>query len=131
MVNQDITEDQIQQIVDSKNPTAFMQQALMIPDAMLDRVANIEERHGGILKIEQGVMDLQELWGQLAILIDEQQEQLDLIENNVEQTLNYVQKGNTNLKKAKKSQESARKTAFCIICIVVIIVVIFGVFVFQ
>merc|ERR1711933_476049 len=70
LVNQDITEEQIQEIVDSNNPTAFMQQALMIPDAMLARVANIEERHAGILHIEQGVKELQELWGQLAILID-------------------------------------------------------------
>ena len=107
-----------------------MQQALMIPDAMIDRVANIEERHMGILHIEQGVRELQELWGQLAILIDEQQEQLDFIENNVEQTLNYVQKGNENLKKAKKSQENARKTAFCIIFVVVIVLVIFAIFVF-
>jgi len=121
LVNQDITEEQIEEIVESKDPTAFMQQALMIPDAMIDRVADIEKRHEGILNIEKGVKELQEMWGQLAVLVDEQQEQLDHIENNVEQTLNYVQKGNKNLEKAKKSQNGARKTAMCIIFIVFII----------
>ena len=124
MVNQDITEEQIEEIVESSDPTAFMQQALMIPDAMIDRVADIEKRHEGILNIEKGVKELQELWGQLAVLIDEQQEQLDNIENNVEQTLNYVQKGRKQLVKAKKHQENARKTLFCMICVVFVIAII-------
>ena len=79
---------------------SFMQQALMIPDAMIDRVAEIEKKHQGILNIEKGVKELQELWGQFGALIDEQQEQLDNIEHNVEQTLNYVQKGQNELIKA-------------------------------
>eukprot|EP01083_Nonionella_stella_P291043 990409_1 len=111
LVNQDITDEQIEEIVESNDPTAFMQQALMIPDAMIDRIADIEKRHEGILNIEKGVRELHELWGNLAVLIDEQQEQLDHIENNVEQTLNYVQKGKQNLEKAKTKQEKARKTA--------------------
>ena len=130
MVNQDITDEQIEEIVDSNDPTAFMQQALMIPDAMIERVADIETRHRGILNIEKGVKELQELWGQLAVLIDEQQEQLDYIENNVEQTLNYVQRGNKNLKKAKESQNNARKTAMCTICVVFVIAILLFFFVF-
>merc|ERR1719347_785961 len=131
MVNQDITEEQIQEIVDSKDPTAFMQQALMIPDAMLDRVVDIERRHEGILRIEQGVKELQELWTQLAMLVDEQQEQLDKIENNVEQTLEYVQKGKIQLEKANKSQMSARRT-MCGFCMCVMIAVIIGaIFLFK
>lgn len=118
LVNQDITEEQIEEIVESADPTAFMQQALMIPDAMIDRVVEIEKKHQGILNIEKGVKELRELWGQLGALIDEQQEQLDHIENNVEQTLHYVQKGQNELRKAKKSQEKARKMTLCIICIV-------------
>eukprot|EP00486_Rosalina_sp_Unknown_P016732 CAMPEP_0201581198 /NCGR_PEP_ID=MMETSP0190_2-20130828/64534_1 /ASSEMBLY_ACC=CAM_ASM_000263 /TAXON_ID=37353 /ORGANISM="Rosalina sp." /LENGTH=222 /DNA_ID=CAMNT_0048018653 /DNA_START=52 /DNA_END=717 /DNA_ORIENTATION=- len=62
LVNQDITEEQIEEIVESADPTAFMQQALMIPDAMIDRVAEIEKKHQGILNIEKGVKELQELW---------------------------------------------------------------------
>eukprot|EP00483_Globobulimina_turgida_P001306 UN01308 len=81
LVNQDITDEQIEEIVESNDPTAFMQQALMIPDAMIDRVVDIEKRHEGILNIEKGVRELHELWGQLAVLIDDPQEQLDHIEN--------------------------------------------------
>lgn len=121
LVNQDITDEQIEEIVESNDPTAFMQQALMIPDAMLDRVADIEKRHQGILNIEQGVKELQVLWGQLAILVDEQQEHLDHIESNVEQTLNYVQRGKENLVKAQKSQKASRKMAMCMCCGVIII----------
>ena len=131
LVNADITQEQIEEIVESADPTAFMQQALMIPDAMIDRVIEIEKKHQGILNIEKGVKELQELWGQLASLVDEQQEQLDNIENNVEQTLNYVQKGRKELVKAKKSQENARKTAFCIICVVFIVAIGIALFLFN
>ena len=123
-MNQDITDEQIEEIVESKDPTAFMQQALMIPDAMIDRVADIENRHQGILNIEKGVRELQELWGQLAVLVDEQQEQLDHIEQNVEQTLNYVQKGRKNLVQARESQSSARKTMLCICCVTIIVMAV-------
>jgi len=125
MVNQDITDEQIEQIVESNNPTAFMQQALMIPDAMIDRVVDIERRHEGILSIERGVKELQELWNQLAVLVDDQQEQLDQIEKNVEQTLDYVQKGKIALEKANQSQMSARRTmcGFCV-CVVIAAVII-------
>jgi len=120
MVNADITEEQIEEIVESNDPSAFMQQALMIPDAMIDRVVDIERRHEGILSIEKGVRELQELWTQLAVLVDDQQEALDRIEKNVEQTLDYVQKGKIALDKANQSQMSARRTmcGFCM-CIVV------------
>lgn len=131
MVNQDITEEQIEEIVDSADPTAFMQQALMIPDAMLDRVAEIEKKHQGILNIERGVKELQELWGQLAVLIDEQQEQLDHIEANVDQTLNYVQKGRQELDKAKEHQQNARKTACCIVVIGIVVVGVISVVLFM
>eukprot|EP01083_Nonionella_stella_P096580 271552_1 len=131
LVNQDITAEQIEEIVESSDPTAFMQQALMIPDAMIDRVADIEKRHQGILNIEKGVKELQELWGQLAVLIDDQQEELDHIESNVEQTLNYVQKGKQNLAKARKNQQNARKTACCTILIICVIALILVFVVFK
>jgi len=131
MVNQDITEEQIEQIVESNDPTAFMQQALMIPEAMLDRVVDIERRHEGILNIEKGVKELQELWTQLAVLVDDQQEMLDHIEKNVEQTLDYVQKGKIQLEKANASQMSARKTMCCFCICIIIAALIGGVVVFA
>merc|ERR1719244_2095494 len=85
MVNQDITEEQIEQIVESNDPTAFMQQALMIPEAMLDR-----------------------------------------IEKNVEQTLDYVQKGKIQLEKANASQMSARRT-MCCFCVCIVVAAVIGV----
>ena len=131
MVNQDITDEQIEQIVDSNDPTAFMQQALMIPEAMLDRVVDIERRHEGILNIEKGVRELQELWTQLAVLVDDAQEQLDKIEKNVEQTLDYVQKGKIQLEKANASQMSARRTMCCFCMCVVIAAIVVGIVMFA
>ncbi len=58
-----------------------MNESLMISDEMLDRVCEIEERHNGIVSIQRGIMELNELFNSLSILIDEQQVLLDDIEN--------------------------------------------------
>lgn len=119
LINENITEEQIDAIVKSNgDPAVFMQQALFIPDAVIDCVANIEEKHDGILSIERGVQELQELWNQLGILIDAQQEDLDCIQMNVDQTLDYVQKGTKHLEKAKQYQINARKVFACVQCTV-------------
>lgn len=122
LVNREITDEQIDEIVNSSDPTKFMQQALLIPDAMIDRIAEIEERHEGILSIEKGVKELTELWNQLSFLIDEQQEQLDNIEANVDQTRKYVTQGNKELQKASEYQLSARKKTMCLIALLFVVV---------
>ncbi|ETO36041.1 hypothetical protein RFI_01020 [Reticulomyxa filosa] len=91
---------------------------------VLDRVAEIEERHEGILQIEQGVRDLQEMFNQLALLVDSQQEVLDQIENNVNQTLNYTEKGHKELQKAHEYQKSFRKRQCCLLAILFIAAIV-------
>ena len=99
-------------------------------DQLLDRVAEIEDRHQGMLKIEKSIKELHELWIELNVMVTEQQENLDRIEANVEQTKQYVEKGVKNLETAEKKQKSARKLTCCAVClcliIAVILVVVFG-----
>ena len=80
-----------------------------VNDQMLDRLAELEARHNGMLKIEQEVKELQEMWVELHTLIMEQQELLDNIENNVLQTRDYVQSGVKHITKAEVHQKQSRK----------------------
>ena len=130
LVNSDVTDEQIEEIVNSSDPSLYMQQHLMmVPDAMLDRVSQIEERHEGIVQIEQGVRELQQLFQDLATLVDAQQEQLDQIEYNVNQTLDYTERGNDQLEKAHRHQKSARRKQFYL-CLVLLVITLIFVFVF-
>jgi t-SNARE complex subunit (syntaxin) len=102
-----------------------------ISDAMLDRLAELEERHEGMVAIQKGMQELNEMWRELAVLITEQQEMLDNIEFNVDQTHHYVEKGVVQLVKAEDHQRAARKyklwvTACGVIILLVIVMSVLG-----
>ena len=80
-----------------------------VSDQMQDRLAELEARHNGMMQIEQGVKELQEMWNELHTLIIEQQEILDNIENNVLQTKDYVMSGVKHIHKAEEHQKQSRK----------------------
>ena len=130
----ELTEERMDYMVD--NPAeleSFLQnkfEGMAAADALLDRVAEIEDRHKGMLKIERSIKELHELWMELNVMVSEQQEHLDRIEANVEETKNYVKKGVVNLEKGEKKQKSARKLKCCAVCmllvIAIIVVIVFG-----
>lgn len=126
IVNPDITDDAIEELIQSKDPQAFMKDQMMGPSAhVIDRVAEIEERHEGILRIEQGVKEIQELFNDLAFLVDIQGEKLQNIEDNVMQTSEYTAAAGVELKKAEVSAKKARKKqCYILICCLIILVVI-------
>lgn len=74
----------------SPHPGQIFQTAVIqMDDSLLDAVQEIEHRHKGILSIEQGVREIQELFNDLACLVDLQQETLDVIERNIMDTSKY------------------------------------------
>ncbi|ETO26141.1 syntaxin 1A-like protein [Reticulomyxa filosa] len=80
-----------------------------INPAMLDRLNEIESRTQGMMKIYESLEELRTMWHELNFLISAQQEYLDSIENNVEQTKHYVAQATIHLGKAEKSQKTSRK----------------------
>jgi len=109
IIKADITEEEIDMIMSSPNPGQCLQQLMEVPDAMVDRLVEIEERHEGILHIQKGVKEVQEMWQDLSLLIDAQAEMMDQVEKNVAATKNYTEKGVEHVKKAETLQLAARK----------------------
>jgi len=114
---------------DPQRADEFIQQQFQmvdVGDEFLDRLADIEQRHEGMKKIEQSIRELHELFTELSILVNEQQERLDSITNNVEQTKDYVKSGVVHLEKAEKHQKCTRKMQFymCGACFVILLVII-------
>jgi len=108
----------------------YLQQQLNleISDAMMDRIVELEERYEGMLRIEQSIRELQELWQELYIMITEQQELLDNISYNVTQTKDYVQSGVHHLEAAEQHQKTSRKLQLCLgICVIVILIIVLAV----
>ncbi|CAD2218877.1 syntaxin 1B/2/3 [Angomonas deanei] len=87
-------------------------------------LANVIETRNDIMRIEQSMRTLNQLFNDLAFLVHEQGELIDIVLNNVKQANNYVEQGRKELKKARKYQKKSKKKMFCLICCVVVIVVL-------
>ena len=129
----ELDEEKIDYMVDHPDQLeSFLQkkfEGMAAADALLDRVAELEDRHQGMMKIEKSIKELHELWNELNVMVTEQQENLDRIEANVEETKHYMEKASKNLVSAEKKQKSSRKLACCAVCCLLIIAILVIVFV--
>nr|XP_043613039.1 syntaxin-132-like [Erigeron canadensis] len=76
---------------------------------VVDTLAEIQERHDAVIELERKLLELQQIFQDLAILADAQGEMLDNIEKHVSTAVDHVQNGNKALQKTKKLQKNTRK----------------------
>lgn len=122
IVDSNISPEQIEKILDSGQAEEFVGQALVSED--LDNVVReIEERHKGILRLEAQVMEIYQLFQDLATLVDIQQETLDVIENRIKTAKDFTENAVQDLKKGEEYQIKTRKRTCCILFLVLGILV--------
>ncbi|PWZ34573.1 Syntaxin-132 [Zea mays] len=92
---------------------------------VLDTLQEIQERHDTVKEIERKLLDLQQIFLDLAVLVEAQGEMLDNIETQVTGAAEHIQTGTNLLQKAKKLQKNTRKwTCIGIIILLIIILII-------
>jgi len=84
----------------------------------------IRERHQGIKDIETRVVELNEMFRDLAVMVDEQGVEIDNIESHLANAEEYTNQGVVEVQQAEKSQRSARNKLCCIAVIGVIVVAV-------
>ena len=84
----------------------------------------IIERESEIRNIEQSVGELNELFRDVAHIVREQGEAFDVIENNVQNTVQDTRNADLELRSANRYQKQARGKACCLLLILVIVLVI-------
>jgi len=76
---------------------------------------DIQARHKEILKLEESLRELHQLFVDMAVLVEAQGELLDQIENQVSNAVGYTEKGAKELEKANYYQKKSRKKMCCLI----------------
>jgi len=84
----------------------------------------IVERESEIRNIEQSVGELNELFRDVAHIVTEQGEQLDIISENVENTRDDTRGADVELRSASRHQRNARSKACCLLLILAVILTI-------
>jgi len=123
IVDKDITDDEVEKIVESGKAQEVIKQALMSDD-LDDVVRDIEERHQDILKLERQVLEVYELFRDLAQLVDLQQDSLDVIDARIQSAKNYTERAEVELTEAEDYQKKARKRQCIILGIVIAVLVV-------
>ncbi|KAH9793091.1 Syntaxin-132 [Citrus sinensis] len=117
-------EETIDHLIETGNSEQIFQKAIQEQGRgqVLNTLEEIQERHDAVKEIEKKLLDLQQIYMDMAVLVEAQGEILDNIESQVSNAVTNVQSGTTALQSAKKHQKSSRKW-MCIAIIILLIIV--------
>ncbi|KAF5471968.1 hypothetical protein F2P56_008725 [Juglans regia] len=117
-------EETIERLIDTGDSEQIFQKAIQEQGRgqIMATVAEIHERHDAVREVERKLLDLQQIFLDMAVLVDAQGDMLNNIESQVSSAVDHVNQGNTALQKAKSLQKNSRKW-MCIAIIILLIIV--------
>lgn len=119
------TNDELEEMLEQGNSAVFTQGIIMETQQAKQTLADIEARHADIIKLENSIRELHDMFMDMAMLVENQGELVDRIEYHVETTKNHVNEGQHQLKSAQEYQTKARKKKiFIIICLIVLLIIL-------
>ncbi|KAL6519287.1 hypothetical protein OROGR_018607 [Orobanche gracilis] len=118
-------EKTIDTLIDTGDSEQIFQNAIRGRGQAMETLAEIQERHDAVRDLEKKLLDLQQIFMDMGVLVDAQGDMLDNIKSHVSSAVDHVQTGNTALQKAKSLQRNSRKwMCFAIIFLLVIVAII-------
>lgn len=90
---------------------------------VLETVVEIQDRHDAAKEVEKSLLELHQVFLDMAVMVEAQGEKMDDIEHHVLHASHYVKDGNKNLQSAKHYQKSSRKW-MCIGIILLLILIL-------
>ncbi|KAK8942116.1 Syntaxin-124 [Platanthera guangdongensis] len=108
-------EEMIETLISTGESESFLQKAIQEQGRgkVIDTISEIQERHGAVKEIERSLMDLHNIFLDMAALVEAQGHQFNDIESHVAHARSFVRRGAVELEVAKEVQKSSRKW-YCI-----------------
>jgi syntaxin 1B/2/3 len=122
VTGQKVDESVIEQLIETGDSEQIFQRAIQEQGRgqILDTIAEIQERHDAVRDIEKKLLELHQIFLDMAVLVEAQGELLDNIETQVGKAVDHVASGTQQLQKAKRSQ---RATSKCVIIAIMLLLV--------
>uniref|UniRef100_A0A673GZE9 Syntaxin-1A n=1 Tax=Sinocyclocheilus rhinocerous TaxID=307959 RepID=A0A673GZE9_9TELE len=119
------TNEELESMLESNNPSIFTSGIIMDCNISEQAMNEIETRHNEIIKLENSIRELHDMFVDMAMLVESQGDMIDRIEYNVDHSVDYIKDALLNTKKAVKYQSKAqRKKIMIIICCVLLGIVV-------
>lgn len=101
----------IENLISSGESESFLQKAIQEQGRgqILDTISEIQERHDAVKEIEKNLLELHQVFLDMAALVEAQGHQLNDIESHVAHANSFVRRGTDQLQDAREYQKSSRK----------------------
>ncbi|KAL1498148.1 hypothetical protein ABEB36_008995 [Hypothenemus hampei] len=119
------TNEELEEMLEQDNSAVFTQGIIMETQQAKQTLADIEARHADIIKLENSIRELHDMFMDMAMLVENQGEMIDRIEFHVEHAVDYVQTATQDTKKALRYQSRARRKKIMImICLAILAIIL-------
>ncbi|KAG0488863.1 hypothetical protein HPP92_007506 [Vanilla planifolia] len=108
-------EETIETLISTGESESFLQKAIQEQGRgqIMDTISEMQERHDAVKEIERSLMELHQVFLDMAALVEAQGQQLNDIESHVAHASSFVRRGTVELEDAREYQKSSRKW-YCI-----------------
>ena len=117
-------DEEIDRMLESGNLQIFSESYLNETKMAKQTLADINARHNDILKLEKSILELHDMFMDMAMLVESQGEMIDNIEKNMTSTKDFVESAKKDTEKAVINKRAAMKKKIIIIVIGIVVVVI-------
>lgn len=126
IVKPDVSTEEIDDVMRRGGASDVYRAAIMAGthDPIQSAYADVADKYADVLKLEQSVQELHQMFLDFALLTEQQGDLLDQIEYQVKSAGEYVEEGNVDIEKAIVYQREIRKRWICVIVILIIFIVV-------
>ncbi|GAA5805648.1 t-SNARE [Helicostylum pulchrum] len=132
IVKQDVTEEELDAIIDSDQQNQIFAQSLMQNSRTGQAKAVLSEvqtRHDDIKRIQKTILELAQLFEDMQMMVEEQGETLDQVEHHAETVAVDIEKGGSHINRAIIIAKSTRAKKWCCLFITIILAVVIAILV--
>ncbi|XP_006834668.1 PREDICTED: syntaxin-11 [Chrysochloris asiatica] len=117
IMGKDVSGDQIEDMFEQGKWDVFSENLLADVKGARAALNEIENRHRELMRLESRIRDVHELFLQMAVLVEEQADTMNVIEHNVLKTLDYTGEAKAHVRKAEAyTKKNPCRTICCFCC---------------
>jgi len=130
LVKPDASEQEIDEAIESGDTQIFAKAILDMERKQQARnaLSYVQNKSQDIRRLEQSILELHQLFLDLAVMVEAQGELIDAIEDNVAVTVSNTKTAVDNLRSANKYQKKSRKRMCCLIIIFIVVLLVLALF---
>jgi len=126
VVRPDLKDEEIEAIVDQGDDAVFRDAILEhdLRDKAKQALSYVENKHNDIVKLNNSIMQLHQLFVDMSVLVAQQGELIDQIEDNCNMAAEYTSQGVKAIREAAVIQKKSRKKLCWIVILVAVVIII-------